>query len=219
MESKNNASRMLSVLALLVAVVGVSIGFAAYSNTLTIKSSAEVTANEDYFDVNFSSSATSEVDGEVVATKTPATLEDLTGDVATIDNSDQPTITGLKANFTNPGQEVKYSFYAHNNGQLKAYLKAVSFANVEGNSFKKCTAKTGTTQAYVDAACSGINISLQAGSETFSGSKGSIKEHLLDMDAYEPVVVTITYAENSAVADGDFDVEFGDITLTYSSVD
>lgn len=220
MESKNNNAKVLSVIALVVAVLGVSIGFAAFSNTLTIESSAIVKPDESNLDVNFSSSNTAEVDGVVNPTKDPstATTEKLSGEVATIDNSSDPTITGLKANFTEPGQSVTYSFYAHNNGKLKAYLKSVSFTNVAGNSYKKCTAKIGTTQSLVDAACDGIKLSAKVGSETYSGSQGSIDNHVLDLDEYEPVVVTISYEANSKVADGDFDVEFGDITLTYSSV-
>ena len=37
--------------------------------------------------------------------------------------------------------------------------------------------------------------------------------------SYEEVVVTIKYADGATRADGDFSVAFGDITLTYGSVD
>lgn len=221
MESKDSTAKVISIVALVVAVIGVSVGFAAFSNTLTISSTVTVSPDESNFDVNFSSSETAEVDGSVIPTKTPATATDdeLSGTVATIDNTGAPTIKNLHADFTEPGQSVSYSFYSHNNGKLVAYLKAVSFANVDNNSNKKCTAKPGTTQALVDQACNGISISVKVGNNTFSGSDGNITDHSLAIDQYEPVVVTISYDSSAKVADGDFDVQFGDITLTYSSVD
>ena len=71
----------------------------------------------------------------------------------------------------------------------------------------------------VEAACNGISVSVKVGNETYTGSKGSITNHLLAIDAYEEVVVTIEYKSTASRADGDFEVAFGDITLTYNSVD
>ena len=47
-----------------------------------------------------------------------------TAEDATIDNSGDPTITGLKANFTEPGQKVEYVFYSHNAGEYDAFLNS-----------------------------------------------------------------------------------------------
>ena len=49
--------------------------------------------------------------------------------------------------------------------------------------------------------------------------ENSIAKHSLGLDAYEEVVVTIEYASDASRADGDFEVVFGNITLTYDSVD
>lgn len=218
---KNRSTKIAMIVALLVAVVGLSIGFAAFSNNLTIKSSATVTPDASKFDVNFSSTDKTETDGEVLATITP-TDATITGDKAIIDNSDNPTITGLKANFTEPGQTVTYSFFAHNAGEYIAYLNTVTFANAQGaETTKVCTAKEGTTQALVDTACKDISITVKVGSETFTGSQDTVSNHSLALNAFEPVVVTISYATNTNIniADGDFDVKFGDITLNYGSVD
>ena len=213
---KDRSAKIIAIVALCVAVVGLSIGFATFSNNLTIKSNAKVTPNSSDFDVNFSTSNTSELDGTVSGIGTnSATAED-----ATIDNSDSPTITGLKANFTEPGQKVTYSFYAHNAGKYVAYLNNVTYANVSGKTATKvCTAGVGTDATMVDAACNGISISVKVGSDTYTGSMDSITNHLLNLDGYEEVVVTIEYASNASRADGDFEVAFGDIILTYSSVD
>ena len=213
---RDRSAKIIAIVALCVAVVGLSIGFAAFSNNLTIKSNATVKPNQNDFDVNFSTSNTSELDGTVSGVGTnSATAED-----ATINNSASPTITGLKANFTEPGQKVTYSFYAHNAGKYAAYLNNVTYANVSGKTATKvCTAGVGTDATMVEAACNGISVSVKVGNDTYTGSMGSITHHILDLDAYEEVVVTIEYTSTASRADGDFEVAFGDITLTYDSVD
>ena len=213
---RDRSAKIIAIVALCVAVVGLSIGFAAFSNNLTIKSNATVSPNQNDFDVNFSTSNTSELDGTVSGVGTnSATAED-----ATIDNSASPTITGLKANFTEPGQKVTYSFYAHNAGKYAAYLNSVTYGNVSGEtSTKVCTAGVNTDATMVEAACNGISVSIKVKNETYTGSLETISNHLLNIDAYENVVVTIEYNSNAKRADGDFEVTFGDITLTYGSVD
>ena len=213
---RERSAKIIAIIALCIAVAGLSIGFAAFSNNLKIESNATVTPDPNDFDVNFSSSDTSELDGTVTGTGTNSA----TADNATIDNSGSPRITGLKANFTEPGQKVTYSFYAHNAGKYAAYLNNVTYANVSGKTATKvCTAGVGTDATMVEAACNGISVSVKVGNDTYTGSMDSITNHLLDLDAYEEVVVTIEYTSTASRADGDFEVAFGDITLTYDSVD
>lgn len=213
---RDRSAKIIAIIALCVAVVGLSIGFAAFSNDLTIKSSAKVTPNAKDFDVNFSTINTSELAGTVSGVGTnSATAED-----ATIDNSNSPTITGLKANFTEPGQKVTYSFYAHNAGKYVAYLNNVTYANVRGQSATKvCTPGERTDATMVEAACNGISVSVKVGRDSFTGSNSSIANHSLGLNTYEEVVVTIEYNSSASRADGDFDVAFGDIILTYGAVD
>ena len=215
---KDHSTKMIAIIALCVAVIGLSVGFAAFSNDLTISSSATVTPEATDFDVNFSTVNTAETPGTVsgVATGTSG----VTAEDATIDNSNAPKITGLKANFTAPGQTVTYSFYAHNAGKYDAYLNTVTYNNVSGETATKvCTAGSGTDDTMVQAACSAISVSVKVGSDNFTGSNAAISSHLLAIDTYEEVIVTIEYASDGTRADGDFTVAFGDIVLTYGSVD
>ena len=234
---RDRRARVIAIAALLVGVVGLSLGFAAFSNTLTIKSSAEVNVDENTFNVDFSSSSASVVDGTVTPTLAPATGHDgFAGSDATIDNSADgaPVIRNLHATFTKHGEKVTYSFYTKNAGAIKAYLMNVNFANAEGGSATKvCTAKevtspaTPATDSLVQAACQGISLKLTLGSEAFTATTArnafaSATAHDLEKNGdtpdYEAVTVEIEYADGSAQADGDFDVAFGDITLNYSSV-
>lgn len=231
MVERDRKARVVAIVALLIGVVGLSLGFAALSNTLTIKSSAEVDVDEDVLNVDFTTSTASIVDGTGVITPTldPAT-DGPTGAAGDIDNSaaGAPVVQNLHATFTAPGQTVTYTFYTKNIGAIKAYLTNVTFAAATGasnNETKVCTAKSGgtATQSLVDSACEGISLTMTLGSEDFTASKtraqfATATAHDLEVDATETVVITITYATGSAQADGDFDVAFGDITLNYSSI-
>ena len=214
---KQKTGQIIAVIALVVAVAGVSIGFAAFSNVLKIQSSATVTPSADTLNVDFSNTNTSVVAGEITPTVNPASL---VATKATIDNSGDPTISNLSATFTEPGQSATYTFYAYNAGELDAYLKSIVYANVTGNTTSKvCTAKTGTTDTLVQKACDGISVKVSVGSENATGSIANITNHSLAKKNGEAVTVTLEYAANSDRADGDFDVKFGDITLNYSSAD
>lgn len=214
---KDRSSKVIAVIALLVAVIGLSVGFASFSSTLTISSSANVTPNSDTFKVVFSSNGTTltteAVSGDVTGTGASATN-------AAINNDTNPTISGLAATFTEPGQKVVYTFYAHNNGEYDAFLKSVTYANVTGKSESKvCTAGIGTTETLVTHACDDISVKVNVGTTNTTASTADITGHSLLKGAFEQVTVTIEYAADGDRADGDFSVAFGDISLVYSSVD
>lgn len=215
---KNRTVQLIAILALVVGIIGLSIGFAAFSNTLKIKSSATVAPDKDTLNVDFSSSPTEVEANEITAVSNPVGLITTK---ATIDNTSDPVIKNLSATFTQPGQKATYSFYAYNAGQLQAYLKSIIYANVPDNTTNKvCTAKEGTTDALVQKACNGISVKVKVGSEAETNSSvASISNHALTKGQAEPVTVTLEYAQDADRADGDFTVAFGDITLNYSSVD
>lgn len=210
----NKAYRTISIIALVLGIIGVTLGYAAFSVSLKISSSAAVRPDGSNFDVDFSSSESSVQTNAIVPTLNK-TVENFTATNGTIDNTNDPLVSNLKATFTEPGQSATYTFYAYNAGQYLAYLNSIVFS---GN--KTCTAKSGTTQSLVDTACNGISLSVKVGNENATKTSiASISEHSLAAEAAEEVVVTIEYAENSGRADGDFDVTFPDVVLTYESAD
>ena len=210
--------QFVTIIALTICVIGLSIGFAAFSNVLNIKPNANVTPNSNSLNVDFSSKENEVVTGEIVPTVNPINL---TATNAIIDNTNAPTISNLNATFTNPGQSVTYEFYAYNAGELDAFLKSIIYSNVTGQSSNKvCTASVGTTDSLVQSACNGISVKVKVGSESVTtGSVANINNHSLATKTGEKIIVTIEYAENAQVTDGDFTVSFGDIALNYSSVD
>ncbi|MBR6690634.1 MAG: hypothetical protein IKL65_04825, partial [Bacilli bacterium] len=106
MYGKIRKKQMTMFIIAIVGVFAISIGFAAFSSTLRISSQASVTPNSNTFSVVFSSDENSLKTDAVAAN--PSNL----GDPATIDNSSNPTISGLNAKFTAPNQSVTYTFYA-----------------------------------------------------------------------------------------------------------
>ena len=220
--SENKGYKVIAIVALMLGVVGVTLGYAAFTSTLTISSSAEVKPSSANFNVDFSSSSSSVLTAAIQPELTPSTpVEGFTATDATISNSGDPTITNLHATFTQPGQSVTYRFYSYNAGEYVAYLNKITFSGT-----KSCTAKavespaTPATQSLVNAACNGISLSVKVGSDDpTTSSIASLTNHTLGINAAEEVVVTISYAQDAAVADGDFDVTLPSIVLTYDSVE
>ena len=260
---KKRGNQVMAIAALFIAVIGLSLGFAAFSNTLTISSSATVTPDASVFDVNLSSSAATTTAGTVSGVLNPTPTAGtyaatyFTAANASITNDAQPEVaggstnarvTGLKANFTAPGQTVTYLLYARNDGQYVGYLNSVTFstktaANNETGA-KVCYAKTTdvseenrATSNLVSAACEGISISVKVGGTVTDAATHTVTDgtlfteskadkvadyttgHSLAIGASEPILITISYADGSAYVDGPMEVEFGDIILTYGSVD
>ena len=214
----NKTYKIIAVIALILGVVGVTLGYAAFSSTLKIESSAEVVPNGSNFNVDFSSSSSSVVANDI----TPQLSANATGfsaTDATINNSSDPVISNLHATFTEPGQSVTYTFYAYNAGQYLAYLNSIVFTGS-----KTCTARSNTNQGLVDIACTGISLSVSVANATdtinaTTTSIASITGHSIAIGAADTVTVVITYASGSGRADGDFDVTLPDITLTYNPID
>ena len=108
---KNEKSKNILLAVLLVAIVTLTIAYAALSATLTINATAVVKGNANNWKVEF--------------VKTPATTC-VASNYASVET--QPTIsatafTGLVAHFKAPGDKVTCTWNVENNGQIDAYLK------------------------------------------------------------------------------------------------
>ena len=208
-------NKKLIIMIALIAVVGVSIGFAAFSSSLLIKSSLSVDPDSSTFSVVFSSSSTALETNAITPTVNPTTL---TASSATINNSGKyPTIENLEATFTEPGDSVSYTFYARNTGKYDAYLTSIVFQNLTSGVFKTCKATDGTNSELVTSACSSISATVTVGSESATTTKQITTEHKLAQNSSETVTVTLSYAANGARADEPFEVTFGNIYLTYGT--
>lgn len=213
---KDRSSKIIAIIALVIAVVGVSLGFAAYSQNLTISSTANVKGDESRFNVQFSTSQTEASSGSVEATLVPSGQVYLTASSATLTST---TINNLKATFTNGKgkQTATYSFYVYNGGELDAYLKKVTFEKSQPT----CSATAGPNQAtdiLVQAACKDATIKITIDGDDYFTTNDVISSKKLTKKTAIPVKVVLEYNDVHPV-DGDFDVDFGSITLNYSSSD
>ena len=236
-------NQSVTIAALIIAIVGLSIGFAAFSNTLTIRSSASVTPDESNFQVKFSKVSNADQTGasykiEPILNHTGEAYANgsynavnFTGGNGEIDSSNPLLLKDLQANFTEPGQTVSYKLYIRNTGHYTAYLTNVNFKNIAGKEIaKECTGNEVTT-ALKNQACSDITVSLRIGStdgvggdlyETSNDNISTQTEPALNytslaVGASVEAYVTITYG-GSTYIDGPMSVEFGDIMLQYRSV-
>lgn len=107
---KERGAKVIAIVALLIAVVGLTVGYAAYSSTLTINGTANV--DPASWKVNFGyktgNSLTGTIKGHATETTAP-TLADT-------------TISGFDVTLKAPGDSVTYNFLIKNSGTLNARL-------------------------------------------------------------------------------------------------
>lgn len=227
---KERKTRIIAIVALCIAVIGLSIGFAAFTRNLNITfSDSNVNISGD-LDVRILASnnpndTSTIINGEAVVG------ENIIVNPATI-TSNGTAISGVGFTFSDNGQGVMYEFYVHNNSEYDAYLKSVEFLNYMGHETNKvCTALEGTTQSMVNDACDAIVIGLAADFDGDNGISdgealydtiGNISQVKIPKDGIILGTLLIAYIGDSTSAilpNGDFKVNFGDIKLNFSSLE
>ena len=237
---KDRSTKIIAVVALMIAVIGLSVGFASFSSNLTIETQAHV-APEDNMHVIFSNINGAPTETTVTGTMNAAmqtaktTLEDagVTGDslpsaaTASIDNTNKkaPKITNLKGTFTAPGQSVEYKFFVYNEMNYAAYLTGITFDTSKYN----CELGTGTDSTSGNAACKSIKVTVEVDGATATVvGDGSVTKtewptttgdtKTLAATSGKEVTVTIEYpATGSTQTNGDLTVRLPDVILAYSS--
>ena len=109
---KTRKIKIISLCALLVAVLGLTVAFAALSQTLTINGSAAVNAAS--WDIHFEKTSGKETEVKGAATFTEPTLSGT-------------TIENFSATLTKPGDSVTYYFDIVNNGTVDAVVSSYDF--------------------------------------------------------------------------------------------
>lgn len=153
---KERKIKVLSIVALIVAVLGLTVAFAALSQTLTINGTAKVEKNYDEetgkyrWNVRFyGADAEGNLD-DSATTVTPTVTDDSLNVVAnlsstTINIGDGNTPITLKK----PGDKAVYTFYVKNNGSINACLAEITDAF-------KCGTKSESDKAF----CNNVTASL-----------------------------------------------------------
>ena len=232
---KDRKVQILSIVALVLAITGMSLGFAAFSSTLTISSSATVTPNSDDFSMTFLGL---DENGEYTSESSiyPVSENNISGNIATISNGKVPTISNLKASFTEPGQSVVYSYKNLNTGLYNTYMKSWIFDLLDGmNDVIECVpaANSDVSSELLSNACQDIDVKVEVYSsdgirmingymryyyDMLGSSLGSFGDNfMLPPNDYWLTVISIEYASDGARADGDFDVKIANIGVEYGT--
>lgn len=212
--------KIIIIVALVIAIVGMSLGFAAFTSTLNISSSATITPNSSDFKVLFSTTQFA-VDTNNTSCKI-GNGEGYNGAVGGIGCVKSNSISDMAVVFTKPNQSVDFRIYIHNTGEYDAYLKSINIANVPGEStYKKCEAATTDSTAassnLVQEVCDWIGVVYDYNGVAYSfGDSFSNMKLAKGEVAY--IDIYVTYNGDKRV-DGPMNITFGDISLEYSTVD
>lgn len=232
---KQRQMKFLAILALVLAVTALTLGYAAFSTTLNISSNASVNPSGKDFVINiygfkdeqswYDYNSIFEMEDYFLDDKkTPGinSLGSATCTDATIDNTAK-TISGISVNYINNQAYVTYPIIIRNEGKYTAYINTSQFsnANKQGEDtfgyLGTCTAENGTSQSLVDKACSNVYQELY-----FLDNQGQIMidnsgHYKIEPGDYINLILDVHYSDAEILSDGPFSVSFPDIKLNFST--
>lgn len=232
---KQRSSLIVSISALSVAVFALVVGFSAFSNNATIDTSATV-QQVNNFRVELANNSTGTVSTTKITASSTGTDKNATGEGTFTAYNGGTSSVDLKANFTNVGQELTYTFYARNVGEYKAFLNSLVYDGAITCTSDSESSNPGTASMVAEA-CKTIVLeaTVNNGSvtDTMSATSTTTKTtvtpsqvHALEASSgYDTVTVKVKYNGNSdpsknyGKVDGDFKVSFGTFTLNYATTD
>ncbi len=213
---KNRQIKMMFIVALVLSVTAMTLGFAAFSTTLNISSSASVTPNSDDFKVQIFG-----INGDNVV---PIVYQSTTGSTNGYISDDGMFITGINVVLSKPGDQVSYSFIAKNTGKYDAYIEKFRGTKIgtDGKLFK-CTSavSNGISDDLLEEACNSIHLTYGVYDYETGESMLSYEQqgNGIKISPGESIIVGLTYKyeESGVYADGDFNVEIGDLYIDVTS--
>ena len=210
---KNN-SKIIAVAALVVAVIGLSIGFAAFAATLTIENiSATMTADNQFTaNVNYKSATTN-----CYVTGTSASISGSYSE----GTASGKLWNGISVPLTMSQKSVTCEAQIENSSAYRAALNTISFG---GTMSCQSVAASGTEGYATNAStiCDNTSVTVSTGSasKTFTNashdSLTGITNTSIASSGSATVYVTIAYNSNVA-ADGDVSITIPTISLEYKS--
>ena len=194
---KERGAKLIAVIALLVAVAGLTIGYAAYSSTLTINGTATVDPAD--WNVKFAYTSGNSLTAEKTGTATETTAPTLT----------DTAVSGFDVVLKAPGDSITYKFSVKNTGTLDAKLGTYTFGTLS------CTPNAGSTITQEDATmlCNELKYTL-----TYAdGSAITVGETLEKTTGSKDLVLKLEWPESSTlkVVD-DVKVTIGTTTFIYN---
>lgn len=199
MERRDNGGKIIAVVALVIAVIGLSVAYASYTSNLTIDGTAVVASN---WDIEWSTPTGSSTG---YADKGELTL-----------GAGKQTINGTIGTLVAPGDSITWNWNVLNKGSINAILTGATIATLN------CSPGTGSTALAGDATsfCSNdLEFEITYGGTKVTGSNlASLTSSLPKTTGSIPVTMKVTYKSSSTTQiSGPIDVTLsGTPTFTYT---
>ncbi len=240
---RERSGKIIAIATLIVGIIGLSLGFAAFSTSLNITSSADVQIDASVWKVGFSDQ-TSSIHAGTVNGQTAGANN------GTLSLTQFVISQGTKAQLsTTNGSKVDYNFYIVNEGDMDAYLNSVTMGTlscayassptpaprVTDDGHTTITPGSGTISA---ADCQTMfkatlvidndaNATFEDGASAVSSGFGTTADLPRPtgnpkVATYVPAKLTIEYIDDTVgtvtnVPNGDFVVSLSDTTVVYGS--
>ena len=220
-QKKKYKERKLIVIALIVAVITLTVGFLAYSGTVRVERELKSCGNNvDMYNIGFSI-----LDNKLI----PGFVEPyiLNNDP----NSTMPTadsaylygsiIRSIKANFYAPGQYAIYKFYVYNAGKEDLYLKDIIFKDIDYTNKRKICRPMDPTKPIesVQDVCEYITLGVLNNEYSFNavyGTVNNIKGVKIKSHKSQKITVIVAYETGAPLASTPIEISFGNVEFKYS---
>lgn len=164
MEKKRN-SQTIIIAVLAVAVLFMSVGFAAFSQVLNITGKVQV--EKASWDVHWDTNSFQKAAGSVDILGTATTGS---GDTETLDTTSEPTLSGTDIAFgailTKPGDKAEFTVNAVNEGTFNAQLQSITMSTLTTEQAKYLKYEINVGGQTYEASASGLSVNLPAGGST-----------------------------------------------------
>ena len=208
--TKDNTTKILIMLVLIVLATGITIVFATFSSSLNI-SSIKGTAQQGDNDVNFQNKVTFQNDAKCTTT----------GDayVTSAGTATGSSWSGIDITAKSPGDTITCTATIKNSSNYTAYLTNLSTTNDKGVS---CSSKGATTASAATTACRYIvghlrilsgDIALRNNGSDLNSASGSLEPNKTTVATF-----SITVSNSLTLPDDDIVVSIADMTATFSTV-
>ena len=232
---KQRKYKLFSIIALMFAIVGMSLGYAAFSKVLTITASATVTPNEEDFKVVTYGLKDEEAywnfDGSRIFSNESLsdnisfgyhTADTTTGTIANITNNKNNTIiNNINISFSEEYAEFQYYFIIKNEGKYDAYIDLTESNYYElKNDYKgTCTAiEENADQKAIEEVCNNTQISIMGYKSDNDYIVGTEEEPYYKLEVGDYIYLqVIIYTKENAVILEPYNVNFEDIRINFSS--
>ena len=224
---KRRRYKTMTILILFMAVVGLTMGFLAFSTTLVVESGVDVMPDEADFKLvlygyDYSKSPNPEKFEELSTTVSDPfrIIGAKSANQAKIDNS-LFSVSNLHAEFTGSGQSASYAFIVKNEGGCDAYLNEIRFNKIVNSAVKKqCVSTNGYTAEVIDKVCDNINLSVEVkGNEYFDTEQFDGNNIIIPKGEFIEFFIHIDYRQHNDRVDNELFVDFGNVLLGFSALE